>query len=75
MGKLRSVFAILIGFALTATGIILAVFSSTIEEVSGSKSLEVTAYRGGNLMAIVGICLVFVGYLELRARRRSYREK
>ena len=58
-----------IGVLSLAGGILLALYSSTLQRAFNSAHwVAVTAYRGGNLLSIVGLCLIVVGYLEFRRR-------
>ena len=58
-----------LGVLFAAGGILLAVFSSALQRaLSDERWVAVTAYRGGNLLAIIGLCLIVLGYLEFRRR-------
>jgi hypothetical protein len=50
-------------------GIILAISSSTLQREFGHEHwIAVTAFRGGVLVAVLGFCLIVIGYLEFRRR-------
>jgi hypothetical protein len=52
-----------------AGGIFLAVYSSALQRALDDEHwVEVTAYRGGHLLGIVGDCLIVVAFLEFRRR-------
>lgn len=58
-----------IGALCMAGGIFLTIFSSALQRIfDGEPWVAMTAYRGGNLLAIVGLCLIVIGYLEFRRR-------
>ena len=58
-----------IGALCTAGGIFLAISSSALRQAfDGERWIATTAYRGGNLLAVVGLCLIVVGCLEFRRR-------
>lgn len=58
-----------IGLLFAAVGILLAVHSARLQRAfSDEQWMAVTAYRGGNLLTIVGLCLIVLGYLQFRRR-------
>jgi hypothetical protein len=58
-----------IGVLFVVGGILLAISSSTLQQAMGNERwVAVTAYRGGHLLAVVGLCLIVVGYLQFRRR-------
>jgi hypothetical protein len=57
------------GGLFAAGGIILAISSSALQRDLGEQRwIAVTAYRGGMLVAVLGLCLIVIGYLEFRRR-------
>ncbi|HEX3973376.1 MAG TPA: hypothetical protein VHX19_18740 [Stellaceae bacterium] len=58
-----------VGALFAAGGILLAISASMLQrDFDGVRWIAVTAYRGGMLSAVVGFCLIVIGYLEFRRR-------
>ena len=58
-----------IGTLFAGGGIILAISAAALQRVFNSEHwVALTAFRSGMLIAILGLCLVIVGYSEFRRR-------
>ena len=58
-----------IGSLCAAGGILIALSSSALQRAFvDERWVAVTAHRGGNLLTIVGLCLIALGYLQFRRR-------